>query len=247
MSSDKIKSLKSQQAKVEEVVEKTNSLKTSFWTVFGLATGSVFFISFFQIMISNRSMQLFLGLQAILSVITACFYFFYARFSESSFPVDWKSLLLTRYKESAVSIPLIILSLVFLLSYNRGDGKDIPFNVAATVALLALQYGSLLLQFLGDQGQIDKNLALASSSVLLLVLFCILFFLFLFPLSSSFSAFPEKYAILAVYFLLSVAHQVAYSTDMLTRNSILNILDFLTKCLVGILVGVYVLASSRVI
>lgn len=208
--------------------------------VFLITTGSVTFIE--ALATKDPMVRHILNIETVISIVAG---FFYSRFVAmlSSSP-NYTQLLQTRYLDWSITTPFMLLSLCLALgsvaSYSankvssNGYRQRKPLYLGFLMGVIALNYGMLLLGYLGEMGKMDKKLAWVTSFMCFGLMFGWIWQMYLgkFELST-------EWIIFGLYVILWSIYGFVYFAKDETKHTVYNVLDLCAKCLVGLFFWLY--------
>jgi len=203
-------------------------MKMSFYVtyVFLITTGSVTFIE----ALSNKIPELrhIMNIETVISIIAGFFYSqFVARLNEKP---NYSQMLQTRYLDWSITTPFMLLSLCLALGYNIKKKLTLP----VLLSIIAMNYGMLLLGYLGEHNKIDKRLALVLSFACFIAMYAIIYMVFVHGYSNL-----TNLVIFSIFVTVWSIYGFVYYAKDETKNITYNILDLFAKCFTGIFFWMY--------
>ena len=209
-----------------------------FTFVFLTTTATITFIE--AIRTKDNMVRHILNLETVISVIAAFFYNLFItdiREKESqNKPINWDEISLIRYVDWSITTPFMLLSLCLFLSYNIKK----KLNLYIILPIILLNYIMLFIGYLGENNNINRNVA------------CIVGFIPLFMMTgiiyNNFIKNSNHFINKVIFYLFVVVwfgYGIAYLFDKVTKNIVMNILDLISKAIVGILMWIYYIKVIR--
>jgi hypothetical protein len=198
-----------------------NSFTVSY--VLLLTTGTITFIE--SIRTHVPMIRHIFNLETCVSIVAA---YFYGKFLEElDRPViDWHKIRQLRYLDWAITTPMMLIVLCAALAYNlRRKVRFVPMML-----ILLLNYAMLGLGYLGESG--SKSMAAFASFVSLFAMFGIIYQNYIRPQFSRIN-----WILYLTYLILWSLYGVVYFME--SRQWMWNILDVISKCLVGLGLWIY--------
>jgi len=175
-----------------------------------------------------------LNLETCISIVAGYFYSVFKdkieKAEAANRAIDWRDITTTRYIDWSITTPMMLLTLCVVLSNEIRLSVHLP--VIATV--IALNYAMLYTGYLGETNRIDRRTADIAGFVPFFAMFGLIYWKYVRP----------KYDLAnRVLFFLYLAiwsmYGIVYMFDEYTKNTVMNILDLIAKCLVGLGLWVY--------
>ena len=175
-------------------------------------------------------------LEALISTISTTIYYFLDKKIESNInnnePIDWKSMAVLRYRGWTFSTPLMIIGFLLFLSSTT----KIPLTSTTAISCVLLDWLMIFLGYLGELDIINRNLALVTGFIPLILIFGIMYEVFL----------KNKFIfinyIMYIFFILFWSlYGIGYVWELGARNYLYNWLDLLSKSGFGFVFAVYFL------
>ena len=208
---------------------KTNTVKYSFYLTYAflMTTATVTFIE--ALRITDVKARHILNLETCISVVAAFFYSLFIKKINSN-DLDYKQINVTRYTDWAITTPIMLLVLVLAVLYNTGGS----LNFSSYLIILVLNYGMLLMGYLGEIGIISKLKGLIGG-------FAGFFGLFGYIYIKYIQAKPlrDNMMIYMSFLIFWALYGVVYNLEDENRNISYNVLDLFSKCFVGIFFWAY--------
>lgn len=222
---------------------KYSTLRASFTITYILllTTATITFIE--AIRTKNPTVRHVLNLETCISVVAGYFYSAFKDKIESSarptaqgptdldnIPIDWEYITKTRYIDWSITTPMMLLALCVVLSNEIKSPVHLP--VIATI--IVLNYAMLYAGYLGETQQIERGTANIAGFVPFLAMFGIIYWNYVRP----------KYdlanrVLFFIYLIIWSMYGIVYMLDEYTKNTAMNVLDLIAKCIVGLGLWVY--------
>ena len=174
------------------------------------------------------------NLETCISVIAGYFYSIFItkidEFGKADKTIDWNEITKTRYIDWSITTPLMLLALCIVLGMN----SNTSLTLSTYLAILILNYFMLYLGYLGEISQISKFTGMITGFFAFILMFFIIFMTFIKP--------KYNFANVVLYMMyLSVwsIYGIAYMLDEQYKNIVMNLLDCVAKCLIGLGLWVY--------
>jgi bacteriorhodopsin len=146
--------------------------------------------------------------------------------------LGWEDVNRLRYMDWALTTPLMLISLIFVLSMNSG----IAIHLSQIVGIVILDWLMLFFGYLGEKHILDKMVADVLGFIPFFLMFGFIYKMFLEGKKIS-----ENMVIFSIYFFLWIAYGVLYMFDEKTMNTVFNILDCVSKAFVSTGLTIYLL------
>jgi len=141
--------------------------------------------------------------------------------------INWNDISKTRYYGWTFTTPAMLIVLCLVLSMN----SKIAFDYLTIISVIILDWIMLYIGILGENKVIERFKAMVLGFIPFFLMFIIIFIKFILPKSIAFSNF-----IFVAYFILWALYGIAFIMDERYRNILMNILDFIAKGLIGIII-----------
>ena len=155
--------------------------------------------------------------------------------------VDWKKVIFFRYCGWIVTTQLLLISLCLFLYYGNRVSN---FN-SLIAKVMILDFIMISIGYLGDLNYINDN-TFINNKLAAIISFAALFGLFyliyekFFINAKKFNVF--NFTILSAYFILWFIYGITPEmTSNLDRNVVTNIIDCLSKSIIGLIFGIYII------
>jgi hypothetical protein len=197
-----------------------------------LTTGTICFIE--ALRTNSAMIRHIFNLETCISIVAGYFYYLFMEklkvFEERKQKIDWKEMTVIRYMDWSITTPMMLIVLCAALAYNIK--KTVSISVISVVILL--NYVMLYLGYLGETNAMDKLTAMASSFVAFFVMYIIIFYNYIKPKYNC-----PNYVFYGLYVVVWAFYGLVYLLDEETKNLYLNVLDVISKCLVGLGLWIY--------
>lgn len=206
------------------------SFKVSYVILFTTAT-----ITFIESIRTNTPMlRHIFNLETCISLVATYFYGLFVEkikiCEETKKPIPWKEMTLIRYTDWAITTPMMLIALCAALAYNIK--KQIWLFPILTVLLL--NYAMLGLGYLGETHVLDKITASMISFVALFTMFGTIFYYYVRP-----KYHCPNFVLFFSFLFIWTMYGIVYFFQEETKNICTNVLDIMSKCLVGIGLWLY--------
>jgi bacteriorhodopsin len=175
-----------------------------------------------------------MNLETVISVVAGYFYSIFTSLIDNSekkgIPIDWEQITKTRYLDWSITTPIMLLSLCIVLTYNVNK----KISLSTMLLIIILNYTMLLIGYLGEIHYINHNIGLIGGFIPFFAMFYVIYTRFVKPYKNSVNSF-----LLGLYIFFWGFYGVVYNFPLEYKNIIMNILDCLAKCLVGLGFWVY--------
>ena len=174
------------------------------------------------------------NLETCVSLVAGYFYGLFLEklkyFEEAKKKIEWKEMTLLRYMDWSITTPMMLITLCASLSYNIKK----PVYFFPVFLILVLNYVMLGLGYLGEIDTLDKITAATSSFVAFFGMFGLIYYYFVCP-----KYHYMNQVLYAVFMFVWSMYGMVYFFEEEVKNICLNILDVLSKCLVGLGLWMY--------
>lgn len=209
--------------KIPSIVK--NSFTITYILLFTTAT-----ITFIEaIRTTNPVVRHVLNLETCISVVAG---YFYSAFkaeidhaSTTNTPMDWQYITTNRYIDWSITTPMMLLALCLVLSNEIRLSVHLP--VIATV--IVLNYLMLYTGYLGDTKKIGRWNASIAGFVPFFAMFGLIYWKYVRPKYSL-----ANRVLFAFYLIIWSMYGVVYMLDEYAKNTAMNVLDLIAKCLLGL-------------
>jgi bacteriorhodopsin len=205
-------------------------LKSSFTFtyIFLLTTATITFIE--ALRTSDPTVRHVMNLETAISLIAGYFYsIFTDRIQKAedsaSLPMTWKEMTQTRYIDWFMTTPLMLTVICLVLSKQLK--KDLHFYFWFIV--IVLNYSMLGIGYAGEMGYIGRWGADLLGFLPFVAMYGLIYHAFIKP-----KYVFSNWLIYGLYLVIWSFYGVAYLLDEITKNTVYNFLDLISKCIVGI-------------
>lgn len=175
-----------------------------------------------------------LNLETAISVVAGYFYSVFVaqldEFNKQDIPIDWKDITNTRYVDWSITTPMMLLSLCAALTYNL----KIPLRWTTMVTIIMINYFMLFMGYLGEIAVMDRTIAMIAGFLALFAMLWIILTSFILPKHNLINNI-----LFGIYVVTWMMYGVVYMFSEEYKNIIMNILDLIAKCFVGLGLWLY--------
>lgn len=197
-----------------------------------LTTGLITFIE--AIRTQNPLVRHIFNLETCISLVAGYFYSIFVyqldQFEKDHKPIDWNAIAKTRYVDWAITTPIMLLVLVLVLA---NESKTVVRLTTVTLIMI-FNYLMLYIGYLGEIKVLDRFTAFVGGFIPFFVLFYLIFTNYV-VISKGLS----KYWLFIFYLVFWALYGFVYLLEESYKNVAMNILDCISKCLVGIALWIY--------
>ena len=192
-----------------------------------LTTGTITFIEAIRTQIP--AVRHIMNLETCISIVAGYFYFVFVEkiedFSKNDKPIDWKDITITRYIDWSITTPMMLIVLCLVL----GQNTNIPLKLSVITSILILNYIMLFIGYLGESNKLLQQTAMILGFLPFILMFGIIYNTFIKPkyVKTNVTLFSTFVSIWAIY-------GIAYMFNEEYKNILMNILDCMAKCFVGL-------------
>ena len=196
--------------------------------IFLVTTGIVIFIEALRAGATGFISHV-MNLETAISVVASYFYgLFIKEFDDAESknePINWEKMTLYRYIDWSITTPIMLLVLCMFLANNTNS----VVKLSTYIYILVLNYIMLLFGYLGEAGNIDRQMGLVGGFAAFGLLYGIIYTQFI----RSKNVFANN---VLFYFYLVVwsLYGVMYHFSVGYKIILTNILDLISKCFVGL-------------
>jgi bacteriorhodopsin len=169
-----------------------------------------------------------LNLETAISVIAGYFYSVFLEkiqtYEKNNKEIDWSDITKTRYVDWAITTPLMLLILCVVL----GLEKNTPVKLHTVLQVFGLNYLMLFIGFLGETDKLNHTIAAFAGFVPFALMFYIIYVTFI----KSKLSFTKSF-LFYFYVIVWSLYGIVYMLPNNLKNIITNVLDCISKCLVG--------------
>lgn len=170
-----------------------------------------------------------LNLETCISLVAGYFYSTFTNKIENNYKnnelINWSELVKIRYIDWTITTPLMLLVLSSVLSYNI---KEVV-HLHIIISIILINWLMLLCGYLGENGTISRIAGVIGGFICFFIIFSIVYINYLKPKYN----FPNI-VLFSVYIVVWSIYGVAYMLENNIKNIIMNILDLIAKCFVGL-------------
>jgi bacteriorhodopsin len=174
------------------------------------------------------------NLETSISLVASYFYsVFVAKIDEvekNNKDIDWNDLTRLRYIDWAITTPMMLLALSIILGY----GSKIAVKIIIVLIIIVLNYIMLISGYLGEINVISRLQGLIVGFIAFFAMFFVIFINFIKPKYDY-----TNYLLFGIYIVVWSIYGIVYMFNQSNKNIIMNILDCIAKCFVGIFLWVY--------
>jgi bacteriorhodopsin len=174
------------------------------------------------------------NLETCISLVACYFYsLFVGKVDEAEktgIPLDWVDITQMRYIDWSITTPMMLLALMVVLGYN----SKTPVRLMPITTVIILNYIMLYLGYLGEINVISRIGGMVSGFIAFFAMFFIIFMNFIKSKSVKINNM-----LFGIYLVVWTIYGIVYMLDEETKNTIMNILDCISKCLIGLFLWVY--------
>jgi bacteriorhodopsin len=175
-----------------------------------------------------------LNLETCISVVAGYFYsVFLAQidgYIKEDVPVDWTDITKTRYIDWTITTPLMLFVLCIVLGINID--KKLPLHII--VMVIALNYTMLYTGYLGETKALSRPVATGAGFTAFAAMFYTIYREFIAP-----KYVFENNCMFFFFFIVWALYGIVYLLPETYKNIAMNVLDCISKCLVGLGLWVY--------
>ena len=175
-----------------------------------------------------------LNLETVISIIAGYFYsIFLAQiegYGKEGTQVNWNEISKTRYVDWAITTPIMLLVLCVVLASNikRSVG------VINMLIIVVLNYLMLYIGYLGESNVLNRTMAMVGGFIPFFAMFYLIFIRYVKPVKNAVNSFLYGF-----YILIWGLYGVVYMFKEEYKNIIMNVLDCIAKCFIGLGLWVY--------
>jgi bacteriorhodopsin len=164
-----------------------------------------------------------MNLETAISIVAGYFYTVFLGIIKDKY--EWKDLSALRYLDWSITTPLMLISLCLV----TGSATNVPIKLPVICAILGLNYLMLYTGYLGEMGSLSRPVATVAGFVPFFLMFSIIYMVFM-----SVKNVHSNNVLFGTYLVVWSMYGVVYLLDEERKNIATNILDAVSKCLVGI-------------
>lgn len=197
-----------------------------------ITTGLIAFIE--ALRTQNPVLRHLFNIETSISLVAGYFYaIFVSKIDEcekQDKPIDWESITLTRYIDWAITTPFMLLVLCIFLSM---ESKTI-IHLSTFVLIMIFNYLMLYIGYLGETKVLDRYTSCIGGFIPFFIIFYLIFSNFVIIKKGI-----KKYWLFLFYLITWTMYGLVYLLEENNKNIAFNILDCISKCLVGIGLWIY--------
>ena len=224
---------------IQHSIKSKNLTQLSYRTTYFfliLATIVSFSASFF---LKSNNKRNILWIETIITAIASSIYYLYNKSIDKynlthKKTLGWENINKLRYLDWAFTTPLMLISLILLLSVNTG----IKINIIQIIIIVILDWIMLAFGYLGEMNIIQKKISEILGFIPFIIIFYILYITFINGKNNLFNNI-----LFIVYFLIWASYGILYMFDEKTMNMIFNILDCISKAFVSFFITGHLLLN----
>ena len=197
-----------------------------------LTTATITFIE--AIRTNNPVVRHILNLETCISIVAGYFYSVFvskiAEYERTNKQIDWQELVETRYIDWSITTPMMLLVLCVVLSNEIHYVVHLP----VILTIIALNYAMLYFGYLGETNVMDHTTANIVGFIPFIAMFGIIYWKYVYPKNN----WTNK-VMFYLYFAIWSMYGVVYMFEDEYKNIMMNWLDLIAKCLIGLGLWVY--------
>lgn len=174
------------------------------------------------------------NLETSISLVASYFYsLFVAKITaieENNKHIDWNDLTRIRYIDWAITTPLMLVALSVVLGYSI----KIEIKFIMILSVILLNYIMLISGYLGEVNVISRIQGLIIGFIAFFSMFFIIYIHFIKPKYNY-----TNYLLFGIYIVVWSIYGIVYMFNQVNKNIIMNLLDCIAKCFVGIFLWIY--------
>jgi bacteriorhodopsin len=143
-------------------------------------------------------------------------------------PINWKEMTELRYLDWSITTPMMLVVLCAALAYNI---KKVV-HVSVITIIIILNYVMLYLGYRGETG--NKMISALFSFLAFFTMYAIIFYHFIRPKYNL-----PNYILYGLYLVVWSIYGIVYFLEEETKNKFFNILDVISKSLIGLGLWLY--------
>jgi len=215
--------------KIEKQKNNFQYVKSSFTItyIFLLTTATITFIEALR----NNSLVVrhVMNLETAISLIAGYFYSTFIqdikKYEANNKVINWVNISIVRYIDWAMTTPFMLLVLCLVLSHNIQ--KTVTLKVISGIVIL--NYIMLYLGYLGEVKYIDRLQSMFFGFIAFFGLFYMIYINYVAP-----KFVKANYVLFSLYTIIWAFYGIVFMFNEEYKNIAMNILDCISKCLVGI-------------
>ena len=195
-----------------------------------ITTGTICFIE--AIRTNVPTIRHIFNLETCISIVAGYFYYLFMEKIKDSEkkrkPINWKEMTELRYLDWSINTPMMLVVLCAALSYNI---KKVV-HVSVITIIIILNYVMLYLGYRGETG--NKMISALFSFLAFFTMYAIIFYHFIRPKYNL-----PNYILYGLYLVVWSIYGIVYFLEEETKNKFFNILDVISKSLIGLGLWLY--------
>jgi bacteriorhodopsin len=174
------------------------------------------------------------NLETCISLVAGYFYSIFVGkiedYGKADKVIDWADITKTRYIDWAMTTPIMLLVLSIVLGHNSNR----PVKLSFILTIIALNYFMLYVGYLGENKELDRFKAMIIGFAAFFIMYGLMFYTFL-----QGKYILANYALYGFYLFIWTIYGIAFMMNEEYKNIIMNILDCIAKCFVGLGLWIY--------
>jgi bacteriorhodopsin len=146
-------------------------------------------------------------------------------------PIDYKYITTYRYIDWTITTPFMLLALCIALSINAKT----KIHLMTFLSIIMLNYAMLGFGFLGELGIVNKITSTISGFIAFTMMFYIIFINYV----KSLKKYSANTILFSLYVMFWSLYGIVYLFNDEYKTIFTNILDLITKCLIGVGLWIY--------
>ena len=195
-----------------------------------ITTGTICFIE--AIRTNVPTIRHIFNLETCISIVAGYFYYLFMEKVKDSEkkrkPINWKEMTELRYLDWSITTPMMLIVLCAALAYNI---KKVV-HVSVITIIIILNYVMLYLGYRGETG--NKMISALFSFLAFFTMYAIIFYHFIRPKYNL-----PNYIFYGLYLVVWSIYGIVYFLEEETKNKFFNILDVISKSLIGLGLWLY--------
>ncbi len=201
-----------------------NLVKNSFYMSYMLliTTGTITLVE--ALRTNDDKIRHIMNIETCISIIAGVFYSKFIKIIEQT-GIDFKKINEFRYMDWFTTTPLMLLGLGLVLTYNL----KISFKFKSFLIMVLLNFGMLIIGYLGEIGKINKEFATFGGFVFFAFLYYYIYSTFIKGKKNIQNTF-----IYLIFVIFWAIYGIAFLAEPKLKNLIYNVLDVFAKSIVGL-------------
>lgn len=231
---DKAKEKQKEEEEESKTISSNIYIKFSFYITYVLliTTGTITIIE--AVSTNDPFIRHVMNIETCISIIAGYFYSNFIHkiddFNTQHIPIDWLDITKTRYTDWCITTPLMLLVLCLVTGHNT----KVPIQLHIIAFIWVLNYLMMFFGFMGETGMMDKWAAMGLGFIPFFMMLYVIFYTYIRP-----KYVTDNYILFFFYAFIWSLYGVVYMLSDIYKNIILNILDCISKCFVGIALWSY--------